>query len=352
MENNDMNKKEENNQIEAKSENKKTIKPKHIVIALLYLSVFVILTFAIIREEKMIEKEQQKNNKYNNSTNWNYNDDDEKEENQDEEPNEEKKTDSEYVITNKKTQDDFKKRDENKEKEMAIKIADKIGESYSIIGSFTDFYFNSSYNLAEINDSVKVRLVANYMIYNDDYSTRVSNGSGHGSDYMISLSKQKELCNKFFGKQIEINENLYKNIEYPIANKEKSDMLGTRLTCPNFDKIEGDNIYFNNRCGGTSPRRVYIYEYDLKEHNDVIEIFTAAAYPFEKYIEEEKEYITIIYKDFDYNKDSIYDTFFPSKDGDFVLNEYNKDKFNNFKLTFKKNDKGNYIFEKSELIKK
>lgn len=255
-----------------------------------------------------------------------------------------------YIITNNKTPDDFKTRDEAKEEEIYNKIVDKLGETYYIINGFNDLLYNENYNISEINDSLKARLVVNYMIYNKSYVTNLNDSTGFGSNYMISTIKHQELYNKAFDQTIEINENIYKNIDYPISNKKEYDMTSTFLGCPHFDKIEGDNAYFNYRCGGSTPRRFISFIYDFKEDGDTIEVYKSVAYTIEEYILEEDRYAIEIYKDFDYNKESLYDTFFNVEGERFELNEYNKDKFNNFKLTFKKNGKGNYVFEKSELI--
>lgn len=255
--------------------------------------------------------------------------------------NSEENNQEEMPTTNKKTKDDLVKADEEKEKKLLEEIKNKIGISFNIINIFADVYYNKEYDAAKINQSVRTALVSSYVLGEKEYTR--SERDSYSSYSVASKKRIEELYEKVYGKKITITEKSF-DFKYPIEGMKEGIRTGTILSCPFFKKIEGDDIYFSHNCGGGYyPLRLQSLFYDYKENNNTIEVYVATTVVTDVY---EDNYITISTGSINYNE--VYD-YFP-KDEEFHLNEKNKDKFTNFKLTFTKNEQGNYIFTKSELI--
>ena len=250
------------------------------------------------------------------------------------------KENEEMPTTNKKTKDDTIKADEEKEKKLLEEINNRVGISFSLINLFGDVYFNKEYNISKINQSVRVALVSRYVQGEKNYSrTEKDNFASYS---VASKSRIEESYEKAYGEKITITEKSYE-IKYPIEEMNEGIMTGTWLRCPFFSKIEGDDIYFSHNCGGSSASTLKKLFYDYKEKDDTIEVYVATTIVTES---SKRSYSTVSMGSI--NSKEVYD-YFP-KDEEFHLNEKNKDKFTNFKLTFTKNEQGNYIFTKSELI--
>lgn len=254
----------------------------------------------------------------------------------------------------KETTDDETKKEEkteeNKQNEVCEpKGKDKSDEVEKILGKANlgstygrVLYNNNKYEYSQISDGAK-------------FQTTIWSYDGKKVKKKYCFDEEQKNCDmddvydfeqikKDYKDMFGIDYNLNINGHEDIKFNEIESRQFIAGACPFVDKIDGNDIYLANRCGGTSGNGVYAdYVYDYKKSDSTVEVYVAVAY----WAYGTSQSTETIYKDYEFK--NAYKTDVTFKDC-IKIDKDNYDSFSKFKIVYEKNSSGKYIFKSSERI--